>query len=332
MNAALKIFENLPTPQQEAWKYTNLPAAVKGLDEKAAPPAIRWHGADGLAALSPQDGLVIDVPGGRVVRDLFEIDINAPGGTFAAPRLTIRLHDGAELTVIERHAGRGRFWNKTTMSIAVGKNAKLRHVRVQDYGADAVCTQETAVQIGRDGVYDAFTLTTGAGLSRNEIHAELNGENGACHLNGINLLRGKQHGDTTIVVNHKAPRCESNQFYRTVLDDRAHGVFQGKIFVEKEAQKTDGYQLSNALLLSEGCEMDTKPELEIYADDVKCSHGAATGQIDVDALFYMQSRGIDEASARGLLIEAFVCEVVEKLADKVVEAELKERVQAWLRG
>ena len=151
-----------------------------------------------------------------------------------------------------------------------------------------------------------------------------------CHINGVALMRGEQHADTTILVEHLAPHCESNQNMRVILDDRAHGVFQGKIHVHQPAQKTDGYQLSRALLLSEGAEMDTKPELEIYADDVKCSHGATTGQMDEEPLFYMQSRGIGKEEAKALLIEAFAAEVLNFVEQQPWHGLLMERVRKWL--
>ena len=150
------------------------------------------------------------------------------------------------------------------------------------------------------------------------------------HLTSINLLSGMQHGDTTILIEHTAPHCRSNQFYRTILDDSARGVFQGKVHVHKIAQKTDGYQLSNAILLSEKAEMDTKPELEIYADDVRCSHGATTGQLDEEPVFYLRSRGLSEKEARELLIQAFVDEVVDKIVDEDIQASVREKTGQWL--
>jgi Fe-S cluster assembly protein SufD len=160
----------------------------------------------------------------------------------------------------------------------------------------------------------------------------LNGQNIECSFNGINLLNKQQHGDTTILVEHKAPRCKSNQFYRSILDDKSRGVFQGKVHVHQIAQKTDGYQLSNTLLLSPEAEMDTKPELEIYADDVKCSHGATTGQLDEEPLFYLRSRGLSAAEARMLLVQAFVDEVADKIVDEKFQSSVKESCTQWLRN
>jgi Fe-S cluster assembly protein SufD len=178
--------------------------------------------------------------------------------------------------------------------------------------------------------YEAFTITTGAGLSRNQIHADLKGENIVCRLNGVNMLDGSEIADTTITVEHQAPNCESYQDYRSVATDKAVGTFQGKIHVHQIAQKTDGYQMAKSLLLSSQATMNTKPELEIYADDVKCSHGATAGRLDEDALFYLRARGIPENQARNLLIQAFVNEVIEGVTDKDVREQASLIVSKWL--
>jgi Fe-S cluster assembly protein SufD len=312
--------QNLPSPEEEAWKYTNLPAAIRKLGPAAgAAGALRWDG--------PRD---IDVPGNTKPVQPFVINIEAPGEGAAIAPFSISLGENAQATVIERHSGGGRFWSNMTTRVTLAPGARLYHYRLQDYAAETVFTHVAEVTIARDATYDSFTLTTGAGLSRNEIHARLEGPGGHCELNGVNLLRGQQHGDTTIIVDHQAPYCTSHQFYRSVLNDRARGVFQGKIHVAREAQKTDGFQMSKALVLSEGAEMDIKPELEIYADDVKCSHGATMGQIDEDALFYLRSRGIPYEEARGLLISSFVGEAIDKITDEMVRREFLDRVELWL--
>lgn len=312
--------QNLPSPKEERWKYTDLPGALRRLTiVPAESVATQWNGPT-----------VIDVPANEKSGKPFEIYIKAAAKGMATPHLQIRLAENAEAVVIEHHEGDGAFWNNATAEIEIGAGARLLHYRVQHYGVGAVYTQVTNVALARDAYYEAFTLTTGAGLSRNQIYLTLDGENGHCELNGVNLLRGEQVGDTTLTVHHRAPRCVSHQFYRTVVDARARGVFQGKIHVDRVAQKTDGFQMSRSLILSEGAEMDTKPELEIYADDVKCSHGATTGQLDDEALFYLRSRGIDRDAARNLLIGAFMDEAVEKISDVAVREMMAGKVRAWL--
>lgn len=359
--------EGLPTPLLERWKYTNLTPRLKNLGPKLGSAPLVYKAPDKLVQklgeilhdapawlvtllaerdegafrygdmmlwdagnLFLRDGLVVDVPAGMIVDKPVDISVFANDSSTFMPRIVIRLGRGAQLTVIESLTGQGRYWNNTVTQIIVGDNARLYHYRIQDNSPESVYTAGTHVQIGRDGTYEAFTLTAGAALSRNQIHAELRGANAACNLYGVNLLDGAQHGDTTAEIEHEAPNCTSNQFIRSVLAGQAHCVFQGKVHVHRPAQKTDAYQLSNALILSEGAEMDTKPELEIYADDVKCSHGATTGKLDDEPLFYLRSRGLPEAEARALLIGAFVNETVDKLVDETVKDGVRQRVARWL--
>lgn len=352
----------LPEPGLERWKYTNLTRAL-GKEAFAFVPVWMENASagasvvplrdwaqdrlveslsvmpdtddDGMAALWAlntaflQDGFAIDIPDNAVIDEPLNLIIRANEG-FSCPRLIIRLGRNAALTVTERHDGQGQFWKNGVTQIVLGENASLQHYRMQDDSAQAFYTQSTHIVLGRDARYEGFTLTTGGTLSRNQIHAELNGPGADCHLNGINLQRGTQQADTTMLVEHRAPHCTSNQFLRTVLDNQSRGVYQGKVYVHREAQKTDGYQLANTLLLSEGAEMDTKPELEIYADDVKCSHGATTGRLDEDPLFYMRARGIPQVEARALLIEAFLAEVIDKVSSDAMRPILADKVRAWL--
>jgi Fe-S cluster assembly protein SufD len=214
----------------------------------------------------------------------------------------------------------------------LGKNAKVKHIRIVRDSDKAAYTQSSHVQLDRDANYECFTLTTGVGFTRHQVHVELNGQNGHASFDGLNLLSGKDHGDTTILIDHKAPHCTSNQFYRSLLNDKAHGIFQGKVHVFEGAQKTDGYQLSNAIILSETAQMDTKPELEIYADDVQCSHGATTGQLDDEPLFYLRSRGLSEKEAKQLLMQAFVGEVLDKIQNDDYRVKVDGYVDEWLKA
>lgn len=310
--------QNLPTPKEETWKYTNI--------SRALPPDL---------VATPDGGeqeVVIHKSGGQGGGKPEEILFTGEAGTLHSPRLKIVLEEGAEATIIERHNGEGSYWKNMSTEIVVGANATLHHIRLQEDGVEGVNTNMVSIALERDAVYDGFTLNKGGKLTRHEIHAVINGPNAELSLNGINLLGGRQHGDTTILIEHKAPHCQSNQFYRSILDDEARGVFQGKVHVHQAAQKTDGYQLSNAILLSENAEMDTKPELEIYADDVKCSHGATTGQLDEEPVFYLRSRGLNEKEARRLLVQAFVDEVVDKVADEDIQAAVREKTNQWLQS
>jgi Fe-S cluster assembly protein SufD len=308
-------FENLPTQKVEEWKYTNLARAL---------PA-------NLALADAPREIVIHKNRGQVCEQAEEIMFTGVDGKHVQPRLKIVLEEGAQATIIERHTGAGAYWTNMVTEIELGPNANLQHIRINQDAPEAVQTNMTGINAAKDAVYNGFTLNMGGKLTRHEIHAQIEGPNAEISLNGVNLLNGAQHGDTTILIEHKAPHGRSNQFYRSLLDDKARGVFQGKVHVHQKAQKTDGYQLSNTLLLSPDAEMDTKPELEIYADDVKCSHGATTGQLDEHPLFYLRQRGLNEAQARLLLIRAFVDEVVDKLEDKKIRADILETTNTWLQ-
>lgn len=342
--------QGMPTPRLERWKFSNLIPAIKNHSAQCGvanitmsgdtrfvtsemdniPPmgedryqdSALWHLNDAFL----RDVTVIAVPDNQKGR--LELIISGQDGHFCTLRMVVKLGRGAELTLIESYAGAG--WVSPLAQIMLADNAVLRHVTTQEQDISAVCTRTADIQIGRDATYESFVLNTGAAFARHQVHARLTSENATANLSGITLLRGQQTGDNTVLVEHSAPQGSSRQFFRAVIGDQARGVFQGKIHVHPQAQKTDGYQLSNALLLSEVAEMDTKPELEIYADDVKCSHGATTGQLDDEALFYLRSRGVPESEARALLIEGFLGEVVACVTDEQMKELLREKVRAWL--
>lgn len=287
-----------------------------------------WHAVNAYL----RDGLILDVPAGTTGREALHITINGHGGAYFVPRTFLRIGANAEFTIIEHHMGEGAYWNNRVTQIHLEKGARLRHYRIQENSDKAVYTQNTHVTLDRDATYEAFVLTKGAAFSRNQIHIELQGENAEARLGGVNLLKGTQFGDTTITIEHQAPHCRSNQTYKTVLDDKAHAVFQGKVHVHRPAQKTDGYQLSNTLLLSPQAQMDTKPELEIYADDVKCSHGATTGRLDLEPLFYLRTRGLSEAQAKFLLMQAYLGPALDEIRDEQVHEEFSAIAADWLEA
>ena len=245
------------------------------------------------------------------------------------PRHSIRLGAGAKLTVLEIARGEGSYLHNAVTEATVGAGGMLSHVRLQEEGAEAFHVNTTFAEIAEGATYDAFVLTLGARLARTEVHARLAGPNGTVHLNGAQLLTGSQHGDITTVVQHHAPHCASRQTVKNVLDGRARGVFQGKIEVARVAQKTDGYQMNQALLLSPTAEIDCKPQLEIYADDVKCSHGATVGALDADQLFYMRSRGVPEAAARAILVRAFLSEALDVVHHETARDLLERAIESW---
>jgi len=235
-------------------------------------------------------------------------------------------------TIVDSFTGDGTtvYWSQPVTDIRVGSGATLRHYRNQDEGLQAYHTATTHVRVAESGRYDSFVLTTGAALSRSEIAVILDGPGASCRLDGGYLARARQHVDTTTEIVHARPHTTSAEVYKGVLDDQARGVFQGRIVVAKDAQKSDGHQLNKTILLSDRAEIDTKPELEIYADDVKCSHGATAGELDEDALFYLRARGIDHADARRMLVGAFVSDALANIADETVRSAFERRVGQWM--
>lgn len=239
---------------------------------------------------------------------------------------------GSAATLLESFGSlglRGLQRNVVT-ELKVGNKAALKHFKLQRDGGDALHLSTWLVELGADCRYDAFQFSTGAALARNQVYARFAGEGSAADMSGAFLLRGAQHCDTTLLVEHRVPRCTSRELFKGVLDGDARGVFQGKIVVSPGAQKTDGKQMSGALLLSESAEFDSKPELEIFADDVICGHGSTSGQIDRDLLFYLEARGIPEDEARALLIQAFVGDALERIEDEALRDALARASAEWL--
>lgn len=296
--------------------------------------ALAKPGNEPLAALNTmlfEDGLFLDIPEGvdGGLLELVSIAVD-PGRPFAFhPRHLIRLGAGARLTLIETATGRGQCLHNPVFEIEVAEGAFLTHGRMLQEEVTVFHLSTIYASIAAGGTYDNFTVAAGPRLTRNEIHAALTGPKAACHMNGAQMAADGQHVDTTTSLDHAAPDCASRQTYKTVLAGRSRGVFQGKIHVHQVAQKTDGYQMNQALLLSDEAEIDSKPQLEIYADDVKCSHGATVGALDADSLFYLRSRGIPESQAKAMLVEAFLHEAVETVTDETLRAALTRALDNW---
>jgi Fe-S cluster assembly protein SufD len=289
-----------------------------------------------MAALNTmlfEDGLVVEVPEGVAGGTLEILSLAAESERAPAfhPRHLVRLGAGATLTIVETCIGpaAAHYLHNPVFEIEVARDARLAHGRLQQEGREGIVLSTVYARVDGGGTYDNFTLNAGARLARNEIHVALNGPKAEAHMNGVQLVGDSQHADTTTSLDHAAPNCSSRQTYKTVLTGRSRGVFQGKILVRQAAQKTDGYQMNQALLLSPEAEMDSKPQLEIYADDVKCSHGATVGELDADHLFFLRSRGIPEAQAKAMLVEAFLTEAVEAVTDEPIRAALEQAVAGW---
>jgi Fe-S cluster assembly protein SufD len=285
-----------------------------------------------LNTMLAEDGARIEVPEGTDggVLQLVSLATDASGrATAFQPRHMIRLGRGARLTLAETCTGAGAYLHNHVTEIILGEGAELAHVRLQDESGAAFHISTVYAELNADAHYDSFALNVGARMARTEIHARLAGPNASVHLNGAQLLRGAQHADFTSVVRHDAPSCASRQIVKNVLAGRSRGVFQGRIEVARGAQKTDGYQMNQALLLSPEAEIDSKPQLEIYADDVKCSHGATVGELDATQLFYVRSRGVPESDARALLVRAFLTEALDAVGDEQLRDVLDAAVERW---
>jgi len=275
---------------------------------------------------------VIDVEAGaHVASPLQFVFSSSDEDSSSHPLVFIRIGKQAHVKIAEIHQSSARL-SAPVMVMDICENAKLEHVKLQADDLGATHLALSVMDVAQNAHINSFTAAIGAQLGRHETHANLNGEEIDMSLSSLYLARGSQHQDMTTRMHHFMPNCTSNQVIRGVLDDNAKGVFQGKVLVARDAQKTDGQQMSRALLLSRKAEADAKPELEIYADDVVCSHGATVGELDETHLFYMKSRGISEAEARAMLIEAFVADALEEIQDEELAAILKSAVSAWMEG
>ena len=281
-----------------------------------------------LNTMLAEDGAILRVPAG-VDAGIVRIDSHGNGSHAFHLRHAIHLEPGGTLIVLETATGDGGYLHNAVTEITIGAGAHLTHIRLQDESPDAFHFATIYAEVAEGGTYDSFSLVLGGRIARTEIHARLNGKNAVAHMNGAQLLTGTQHADFSSIVRHDAPNCTSRQTVKNVLNGRSRGVFQGRIEVARDAQKTDGYQMNQALLLSPDAEIDSKPELEIFADDVKCSHGATVGELDAEQLFYLRSRGIPDKAARAMLVRAFLTEALDLVTHESIRATLEKSVDAW---
>jgi Fe-S cluster assembly protein SufD len=279
------------------------------------------------------DGFVLAIePGATLDKPVEIIYWGDAAETSFHLRNLIALGAGARTTVIESFAGKGHYWTNAVSRIELQAGSALRHAKLQDEAVEAIHFGQARASLAKDSRYESFVLTLGGRLSRHDSFAQFAGEGAACGLFGAYLLRGEQEATNATVVDHAVPRCTTTEVFKGVIDERAHGVFLGKIAVRPDAQKTNAHQLNKNLLLSDRANVDTKPELEILADDVKCSHGATVGDLDVEALFYLEARGIPAVEARRMLIEAFAADAIDQIEDApALRAHLLAQVQHWLR-
>ncbi|MDB5666915.1 Fe-S cluster assembly protein SufD [Cypionkella sp.] len=240
----------------------------------------------------------------------------------------IKVESGAEVTLLENGPAAARFSHVMEVDIADG--GRFHHIRAQGRAHQRQAATHLFARIGNHAAFKSFTLTANGRLTRNEAVLELLGSDSVAHIAGAALGDGDFHHDDTVFITHAGARCESRQVFKKVLKNGATGVFQGKILVKQGAQKTDGYQISQALMLDGESQFLAKPELEIYADDVKCSHGSTSGAIDETALFYLRSRGVPRRAAQSLLVLAFLAEAITEIEDEAISEDIRQRLQSWL--
>ena len=281
-----------------------------------------------LNTMLAEDGAVLHVPDGVDAGLMMLVSVGNDHAAFH-PRHVIRMGQGARMNLLELSLGDGVYLHNPVTEVFIAEDAALTHVRLQNEAVGAFHLATVYAEVAGAGTYDSFVLNLGGRLVRTEAHVRFTGPKGVAHLNGAQLLSGSQHADFTTVVQHDAPACGSRQTVKHVLAGRSQGVFQGRIEVARVAQKTDGYQMNQALLLSPDAEIDTKPELEIFADDVKCSHGATVGELDAEQLFYLRSRGIPDAEARSMLVRAFLAEALDAVTDETARGVLDRAVEGW---
>jgi len=351
-----------PTTRLEQWRFTNVQpiadtpftlsrvrwdvsaappgAVVATLDEalRRWPDLVRAHlgqyasvAANPFTALATAflaDGLFVHVPDKTVAAEAIRLTCTMPSGAhpMAHPRLLIVLGREAQAQIVEAYEGgpEGPTLTNAVTEIALGEGARLEHCRVQRQAPHGYHVATTQSAQGRDSRLVFTTVALGSGLSRHDVNASLNGSGSYLILNGLSVLGGQQHVDYHTTIEHAQPHAESHEYFNGVFDGESHGVFNGRIIVRPGAQRTDSKQTNNNLLLSESARADSQPQLEIYADDVKCTHGSTVGPLDQTALFYLKSRGLGASEARALLTYGFGAEILDRVAIP--------GVRAWLDG
>jgi Fe-S cluster assembly protein SufD len=282
-----------------------------------------------------EDGVFVYVPRGVVVKaPIYALYVTVPGAapTMNHPRNLIVAEENSQVTVLEDYVslGEGVTFSNTATELVAGDNANVSHYMIVREGDSAYNFSTLRIQQGRHANVATHSLLLSGALVRNNVHPVLAGEGSECLINGLFMANGRQHMDNYMLVEHASPHCDSRQFYNGILNGQSHGVFHGRIIVHKDAQKTDAKQTNRNLLLSDDAQIDTKPQLEIYADDVKCTHGATIGQFDDNALFYLRSRGLSEAAARHVLLLAFANECLDRMNSPQVRDHMEKLVVAGM--
>lgn len=327
-----------PTPKHEDWKYTNvasLPIAEFGLritdskdfNELSLLKKFSFE-RNGFTALNLAFGAfrVIRIAKDTVVEGPLEFCFAAEDGTAIFPHVVVIAEPGSKATLLETYSSRAKSFTNAAVQIVVEDNANVTHYRVQRDSPDAFNYGVTEVSLGGGSRYDSTNINLGGAMSRHDIELKFTATGGEAFVDGLYMLGGSQHHDTHSTIDHTVPNCTSHQTYKGVLNDKSRGVFNGKVFVRENATGTDAQQSNKNLLLSNDARVDTKPQLEIFNDDVKCAHGATVGQLEEEELFYLLTRGLPETLARNLLTYGFAEEIINKIGIDVIKKELDSAV------
>ena len=324
----------LSSPRQplEGVEIGSLAAALEGEGDWLEPHLARYAGYEEHAFIALNtalmgDGAVLYVPPGRILTapiHLLFISVAGPEPTVSHPRILVVIGKGGQASIVESYVGvgEGAYLVNAVTEVVIGENGVAEHYKLQRDGERAYHVATLQAHLAGNANFMSHSVALGGALTRNEINAVLDGEGCECTLNGLYLAGGEQHVDNHTRIDHVKPHGTSRELYKGVLDGKARGIFNGKIYVHKAAHQTDAKQTNKNLLLSRGAWVDTKPQLEIYNNDVKCSHGSTIGQLDQDAIFYLRSRGIGVATARSLLTYAFASEVINRIKIEPMRAQL----------
>ncbi|MCU0239501.1 MAG: Fe-S cluster assembly protein SufD [Pyrinomonadaceae bacterium] len=326
-----------PTPKNEEWKYTNIASLVNS-KFKIQNSKLEAENLDlfekfnfernGFTALNLAfaDVQLITIPKETSVAEPFEFNFKADENSANFPHIIVIAEAGSKATIIENYESDGKSFTNSAIQIFVEDNANLTHYRIQKESNEAFHIGTTEVSVGRGSLYNSTNINLGGQISRHDVHLKFMAEGGEVFVDGMYMLAENQHHDTHSTIDHALPNCVSHQTYKGVLNDKSRGVFNGKVFVRENASGTDAQQSNKNLLLSNDARVDTKPQLEIFNDDVKCSHGATVGQLEDEELFYLLSRGISENLAKNLLTYGFAEEIINKIEIEAIKNELDAMV------
>ena len=346
-NALRKLRENafevftekgFPTVREEDWKYTNVSAVggrqwAVGSDVYDSDVPLDLLGKfnferNGFAALNLAfaDVKVVRIPKETSLDEPINFDFSGEDGKAIFPHVIVIAELGSKATIVETYASPAASFTNAAVQIIVEDNANVTHYRVQKEAAEAFHYGVTEITVGRGASYNSTNINLGGALSRHDIEVKFTAEGGEAWVDGLYMLNGSQHADTHSIIDHQVPNCTSHQTYKGVLNDKSRAVFNGKVFVRENAHGTDAQQQNKNLLLSDDARVDTKPQLEIFNDDVKCAHGATVGQLEEEELFYLLTRGLPEPLARNLLTYGFAEEIINKIEIDAIKKELDATV------